>query len=79
MRLDRDAGQAIAGALRRALCLGRGERRDLLGRAADWLYFMTWTTDWIIDSKLNPPEFLNRAYNSARFITRDEVPNLKDA
>jgi hypothetical protein len=39
---------------------------------------MTWTTDFIMDPKLNPPDFLNRAYNSPRFVTRDEVPNLKD-
>ena len=51
---------------------------DLLGRDSDWLYFMTWTTDFIMDPKLNPPDFLNRAYNSPRFVTRDEVPNLKD-
>jgi hypothetical protein len=36
-------------------------------------------TDFIMDAKLNPPDFLNRAYNSARFITRDEVPDLKNA
>jgi len=52
---------------------------DLLGRDSEWLYFMTWTTDFIMDPELNPPDFLNRAYNSARFITRDEVPDLKNA
>ena len=52
---------------------------DLLGKAADWLYFMPWTHDFIADQTLNPPEFLSRAYNSKRFITRDEVPNLKNA
>ena len=39
---------------------------------------MTWTADFIMDQTLNPPEFLKRAYNSERFITRDEVPDLKD-
>lgn len=51
---------------------------DLLGRDSEWLYFMTWTADFIMDQKLNPPEFLKRVYNSERFITRDEVPDLKD-
>jgi hypothetical protein len=50
----------------------------LLGKDSEWLYFMTWTHDWIANEKLNPPDFLKRAYNSKRFITRDEVPNLKD-
>jgi mannan endo-1,4-beta-mannosidase len=50
----------------------------LLGRDSEWLYFMTWTHDWIEDPKLNPPDFLKRAYNSARYITRDEVPDLKN-
>ncbi len=50
----------------------------LLGKTAEWLYFMPWTHDWIADEKLNPPEFLKVAYNSKRFITRDEVPDLKD-
>ena len=51
---------------------------ELLGKAAEWLYFMPWTHDWIADQTLNPPEFLKRAYNSKRFVTRDEVPNLKN-
>jgi hypothetical protein len=50
----------------------------LLGRDSEWLYFMTWTHNWIADEALNPPDFLKRAYNSERFITRDEVPNLRD-
>ena len=39
---------------------------------------MPWTHDWIADETLNPPDFLNRAYNSERFITRDELPNLRE-
>ena len=51
---------------------------DLLGKDAEWLYFMTWTYNWIADPVLNPPEFLKRAFNSERYVTRDEVPNLRD-
>lgn len=50
---------------------------ELLGKQADWLYFMPWTHDWIADETLNSPAFLQRAYNSKRFVTRDEVPDLK--
>jgi len=32
----------------------------------------TWTADFIMNETLNPPDFLKRAYNSARFVTRDE-------
>ncbi|HLI76643.1 MAG TPA: glycosyl hydrolase [Acidobacteriaceae bacterium] len=51
---------------------------DLLDDVAPWLYFMTWHTRFIIDNPLNPPDFLNRVYNSKRYLTLDQLPNLKD-
>ncbi|MBR6380777.1 MAG: hypothetical protein IKS07_03760 [Lachnospiraceae bacterium] len=38
---------------------------------ADWLWFMTWHTNYLTD---NDPENLKAVYNSERVITLDEVP-----
>ncbi len=50
---------------------------DLLQQTgANWLYFLTWHSEFVLDGKTNPPEFLKSVYNSARYITRDKVPPL---
>ena len=46
---------------------------DHLGPKADWLYFMTWHSEFIHDGKANPPDLLKRYYNSDRYITKDEI------
>lgn len=45
-----------------------------LGPDADWLWFMTWHTQWLKSPQLNPPDRLRRAYNSDRYITHDRLP-----
>ncbi len=44
---------------------------------ADWVYFMTWHTNWIKDPSVNPPDLIKRAYTSARYVTKSELPDLK--
>ncbi len=51
---------------------------DLLGHAAPWLYFMAWHTSFVINNSLNTADFLHRVYNSERYLTLDELPNLKE-
>lgn len=47
-----------------------------LGPGADWLYFLTWHTRWIMDGKLNTPDQIGRFYASERYLTKDELPRL---
>ena len=44
---------------------------------AQWLYFLTWHTRWIQDPVTNPPEWIKAVYNSDRYLTKDELPDLK--
>lgn len=44
-----------------------------LGPQADWLWFLTWHTRWLMDGVQNTPEQLKRDFNSERYLTRDEV------
>ncbi len=48
-----------------------------LGPSADWLYFLTWHTQWIMDGKLNTPDEIRRFYTSERYLTKDELPKLR--
>ncbi|SFI54967.1 mannan endo-1,4-beta-mannosidase [Caulobacter sp. UNC279MFTsu5.1] len=45
----------------------------LLGPEADWLWFMTWHTRWLMDPGQNDPERLKAYYASERFLTKDEL------
>ncbi|WP_165832340.1 glycosyl hydrolase [Caulobacter radicis] len=47
---------------------------DLLGPAADWVWFMTWHTGWLTDPAQNPPDLLRRYFASDRYVTKDELP-----
>ena len=50
---------------------------SLLGRDADWLWFMTWHTRWLMDGVLNPPALLRDYYAAPRFVTKDQLPRLR--
>jgi mannan endo-1,4-beta-mannosidase len=43
---------------------------------ADWLYFLTWHSNFIDDGVTNPPDFLKRVYNCERYLTLDRLPHL---
>lgn len=45
----------------------------LLGPQADWLWFMTWHTRWLMDAGQNDPETLKAYYGSERYLTKDEL------
>lgn len=45
----------------------------LLGPDADWLWFMTWHTRWLMDPAQNDPPRLKAYYGSARYLTKDEL------
>ncbi len=45
----------------------------LLGPEADWLWFMTWHTRWLMDPGQNEPERLKAYYAAERFLTKDEL------
>lgn len=45
----------------------------LLGPRADWLWFMTWHTRWLMDPGQNDPARLKAYYGAERFVTRDEL------
>jgi len=46
----------------------------LLGPEADWLWFMTWHTRWLMDPAQNDPVLLKACYASERYLTKDELP-----
>ena len=46
----------------------------LLGADADWLWFMTWHTRWLMDPDQNDAARLKAYYGSARYLTKDELP-----
>ncbi len=51
---------------------------ELTSTETDWLFFMTWHTTWLTDTKEgNTLEDLNAIYNSDYFITLDELPAFK--
>ena len=45
----------------------------LLGSQADWLWFMTWHTRWLMDSAQNDPGRLKAYYAAERYLTKDEL------
>jgi mannan endo-1,4-beta-mannosidase len=47
----------------------------MLGPQADWLWFMTWHTRWLMDPGQNDPQRLRAYYASDRFLTKDELPD----
>jgi mannan endo-1,4-beta-mannosidase len=44
-----------------------------LGPEADWLWFLTWHTRWLMDGKQNTPEQIRSYFNSERYLTKDEL------
>ena len=48
----------------------------LLGPQADWLWFMTWHTRWLMGADQNTPAQLKRYFASRRYVTRDELPAM---
>lgn len=44
-------------------------------RGANWSWFMTWHTSWVIED--NTPEHLNAAYNHGFAITMDDLASLR--
>lgn len=48
----------------------------LLGPTADWLWFMTWHTRWLIDPSQNDAARLRAHYGADRYLTKDELPAL---
>lgn len=51
-------------------------QEELVSTQTDWLFFMTWHTDWLTDTASNSEEKLNEIYNSEYFITLDELPEF---
>ncbi len=50
---------------------------QLTASQANWLYFLVWHSDFIRDGKTNPPDWIKTVYTSPRYVTLDQVPNLK--
>ena len=50
--------------------------QELKAGDTDWLFFMTWHTDYLTDEKNNSKTALKQIYNSEYFITLDELPFL---
>ncbi len=48
----------------------------LLGPSADWLWFMTWHTRWLMGADQNTPDQLKRYFASERYVTKDELPAM---
>lgn len=48
---------------------------EMQADGTEWVWFMTWHTDVLTDSKSNTPENLNEMYNSDYYITLDELPD----
>lgn len=47
-----------------------------LGAKADWLWFMTWHSNFILDGRTNTPDEIARYFQSDRYLTKDELPLL---
>ena len=48
---------------------------ELLKQPTDWVWFMTWHTNYITEE--NDPETLRAIYNDEYVITLDELPDLR--
>ncbi|MBP2160502.1 MULTISPECIES: glycosyl hydrolase [Asticcacaulis] len=52
---------------------------DQLGPSgAQWLWFLTWHSQWITSDKFNTAKHVKAVYNSDRYITLDELPDLRE-
>ena len=49
---------------------------QMVSKGASWLFFMTWHTEYLTESKNNSTSSLNEIYNSEYFITLDELPDF---
>lgn len=49
---------------------------QMTSTGAKWLFFMTWHTEYLTESKNNTTDSLNEIYNSEYFITLDELPDF---
>ena len=47
-----------------------------LGPQADWLWFMTWHSPFILDGTTNSREEIARYFQSERYLTKDELPKF---
>lgn len=52
-------------------------KEEMEEAGTDWLFFMTWHTEYLTDEKNNTKESLKEIYNSDYFITLDELPAFK--
>jgi len=50
---------------------------ELTSTETDWLFFMTWHTNWLTDTASNTVDSLKEIYNSDYFITLDELPDFQ--
>ncbi|WP_246050431.1 glycosyl hydrolase [Asticcacaulis tiandongensis] len=50
---------------------------DGLGPDADWLWFLTWHTQWIKPGEHNTDASVRKAYLSERYLTKDELKGFK--
>lgn len=51
---------------------------QLQASGAPWLWFLVWHTDFIHDGKTNPADWIKTVYASDWYLTRDELPDLKN-
>jgi hypothetical protein len=52
---------------------------QLQSTGTNWFMFSTWDGDYLMSTSYNSISFLNSTYNNAYVITRDKVPDLKNA
>jgi mannan endo-1,4-beta-mannosidase len=50
---------------------------DLIRPDARWLYQTTWHTRWIMDEKANAPAQIRKAFTSQLYLSKDELPMLR--
>ncbi len=50
---------------------------SMISDGADWVWFMTWHTDYITDENKNSKETINEVFNHEYVITLDELPDFK--
>jgi mannan endo-1,4-beta-mannosidase len=49
---------------------------ELFEKGAAWTFFSTWTSNFVTDPAINPPEFLRKVYQHPRVLDRDRLPRL---
>ncbi len=50
----------------------------LVKNHAGWAFFCTWCGKFILDDKVNPPDFLARVYHHPYVVSKNALPALKD-